>query len=333
MSAETIIVTPEIERGAGGVADYTLRLLEEWGGRFPVRVLVPKRDSALSLPESGGRVLVQYSAYGFDRRGYPRRLLRELLDWRKRTGGCLVVMVHEIWSLCAPWNRNFLRQQLHRRALLRLVAAADATFTTTTDQARRLGSSAEFLPVGTTIGVHPGAEGSRAPGAAVLFGLQGSRLRALRTMHQDLHALAAAGRLARLTTCGAGLDPEETRLLRALPLADGFAQRGALPEVEVSRELAGASFGVLGLDALSLTKSGTFMAYAAHGLNVLSLAAQPTGPAPLCWLTHPEEWLAGIADEEQRARAEKLRAWQEATASWPRIAARFAGALKLEEAA
>ena len=33
MSDELVIITPELERGSGGVADYTLHLVEAWRGR------------------------------------------------------------------------------------------------------------------------------------------------------------------------------------------------------------------------------------------------------------------------------------------------------------
>jgi hypothetical protein len=79
-----------------------------------------------------------------------------------------------------------------------------------------------------------------------------------------------------------------------------------------------------------VTKSGTIMAYAAHGLNILSPFAGGEQPEPLCWATHPAELAAGIADDVLATRADTLRAWQERTCSWPQIAREFAQALRLE---
>ncbi|MDQ6861079.1 MAG: hypothetical protein M3032_07985, partial [Verrucomicrobiota bacterium] len=72
MSAKVVIVSPELAPGSGGLADYTLRLVEEWRDRLPVHVVVPGRDP---LPTGTARVLLQYSGYGFSRFGYPRALL------------------------------------------------------------------------------------------------------------------------------------------------------------------------------------------------------------------------------------------------------------------
>ncbi|CAN5151701.1 hypothetical protein BH20VER2_BH20VER2_02170 [soil metagenome] len=330
---EVVIVTPELTPGGGGVGDYTLRVLEQWEGL--VAPVFP--ESPAELPAQDGRLLVQYSAYGFDRFGYPRGLLRALRDWKQNGGGRLVIMFHEIWSFW-PWlNKNWIVQAAHRRDLRKLLPHVDAIFTSTASQAEHLrrlasGVKVEVLPVGSNVRVVQPQESTRRRGAAVLFGLQGSRARALRALGDELQALAAAQKITRLTTAGGGGVDEEREILRELRFADGWVQRGALPEAEISALLAGASFGISAQDELSITKSGTFMAYAAHGLNIVSPAAGPARAEPLCWATHPQELRQGISDAELAARAAHLREWQERTSSWPRIAERFAQALQLPAA-
>ncbi len=283
-------------------------------------------------------MLLQYSAYGFDRVGYPRWLLRELANWKQETGSRLVVMFHEIWTFWPLLNKNYLVQELHRRDIAKLSSEADAVFTSTASQAEYLRAltsrTVKVLPVGSNIRVVSTADGGRETGLTVLFGLQGSRIKALREMEADLRALAAAKKIAKLVSVGGGNtkrgDVEERGVLSGLSLSDGFEQRGALPEVEVSKLLLQASFGISAQEELSLTKSGTFMAYAAHGLNILSPHGGAARPEPLCWLTPPAELLRGLPANELSARAENLRAWQERTSSWPRIAQAFAQALQLE---
>jgi len=171
----------------------------------------------------------------------------------------------------------------------------------------------------------------REPGRAVLFGLQGTRLRALREMAKDLAALARARRIHKIITLGGGNttagDRAEEEILRSLPLTNGFQERGALLETEVSVELARASFGISAQDGLSVTKSGTFMACAAHGLNILSPFADASKPEPLCLLVSPAELLRGLSAEELARRAANLRAWQERVASWSVIAERLGASL------
>lgn len=358
VSNETVIICPELTPGAGGLADYTLRILEQWGETATVRIIVPEPSDASAsltrkvrldvvernaaslaraLPANGGKVLLQYSAYGFDRFGYPRWLLRALIDWKEQSRGILVVMLHEIWTFWPVLNKNYVVQQLHRRDIRALIAKADATFTSTASQAEHLrqlapGSSVTVLPVGSNIQPAGTPQTSRDRALAVLFGLEGSRTRTLEQLRSQLQALAANGRLRKIITAGAGSGEQEQTLLAQLRLPEGFEQRGPLAEEDVSELLFCASFGISAQDDVSLTKSGTFMAYAAHGLNVLSPHGAASKPEPLCWLTTPGELCDGVEASELARRAERLQEWQERTAAWPHIAEQFARALHLVDA-
>lgn len=356
VSDEIVTITPELTAGRGGVGDYITRLLEHLRPMGDLRLLVPSMGlsgartqyrvdelAATSgailkqLPAVGGQVLVQYSAYGFDRFGYPRVLIRALIDWKKRTSGRLVMMFHEIWTFWPMTNKNFLVQLFHRRAIKQLLGHADVVFTSTASQAehlRRLFPDVvvHVLPVGPNI--RPGEDAAnllRKPHSAVLFGLQPTRVRALRRMESSLGALAKGKQITKIISLGADsdseLDREEHRLLSGLPLADGFEQRGLQPEAAISDALSASSFGIFGQDELSHGKSSAFMAYAAHGLNVVADFANTSKPEPICWLVAPHELLEGISAAELAERAERLRNWQRRSSSWDLIATRFAEAL------
>ncbi len=71
------------------------------------------------------------------------------------------------------------------------------------------------------------------------------------------------------------------------------------------------------------------MAYAAHGLNIISPYADASKPEPLSLLTSPDELMQGVTREELESRGERLRQWQERTAAWPYIANQIARALEL----
>jgi hypothetical protein len=333
---EIIIVTPELSTGAGGVSDYTQRLIGSWPGKESLRVLVPGNADG-ELPSSGGKVLVQYSAYGFDHHGYPKKLIRALADWKMKTGGRLVVMFHEIWTFWPVTNKNFLVQRLHRRAIKKLIGVADKVFTSTQSQVEHLRKLSSrnpvgFLPVGSNIPRNEDVDVARNPGCAVIFGLQRARVRDLRKMRVSLGSLTSAGLITKIISIGAGNDPtleaEERSLLGDLQLKESFEQRGPLPEREVSELLLRAAFGIFAQDELSLTKSGTFMAFAAHELNVIAQFADKSKPAPTCWVIAPQELLTGISNAELKARAENLRAWQYESSSWDLIAGTFAEALE-----
>ena len=356
MNADVVVITPELS--TGGVGDYTLRLLENWPKTANVKILSPRSDPASrslpyrldqlssdpaaileQLPANNGKALVQYSAYGFDRLGYPRKLIRALIDWKEKTRGRLVIMFHEIWTFWPVTNKNFFVQLLHRRAMKRLLQCADEVFTSTQSQAEHLRTlwprrSIHVLPVGSNIRRHHDGDPVRIPGCAVLFGLQSGRIHALKKMQGNLTSLAGAGRITKMISVGAGDDSrreaEERALLAGLRFKEGFEQQGPRSESEVSQLLLAASFGIFAQDQLSLSKSGTFMAYAAHGLNVLADFADVSMPEPICWLVAPRELLGGISEAELKTRAECLAAWQQQNSSWESIAKAFARALDLD---
>ena len=131
------------------------------------------QDLRARLPARDGKVLVQYSAYGFDRFGYPRWLIKALLDWKKESQGTLAIMFHEIWAFWPIWNKNYILQQLHRRDLRRLLRVTDAVFTSTSSQAEHLTALSprcpiQVLPVGSNIRrvqATDGRKGNRTRGA------------------------------------------------------------------------------------------------------------------------------------------------------------------------
>ena len=356
MTSNLVIITPEITPGAGGVADHTLMLLGSWAKLANVTVLVPKAGFVPSelgevnslaatsgqivtqLPQTNGTVFVQYSAYGFDRFGYPRDLIDALISWKKKNGNArLVILFHEIWAFWRVTNWNFFVQHRHRAALRRLLAVCNEVFTTTESQAEHLRSLSDaapvhVLPVGSNIQPVGRNDELRQDGVAVLFGTQITRVRALENMGRDLAGLAAAGRIRKIISVGREAESaareQERRLLERLNLLDGFVQQGPLSPQDVSRLLSTASFGIFGQSELSCTKSGSFMAYAAHQLNVIAHFSDGSKSPPICWLTAPAE-LFGIDRSELDRRAECLRLWQEQNCSWSVIAHRLGRALEI----
>ncbi|PYJ07165.1 MAG: hypothetical protein DMF06_16465 [Verrucomicrobia bacterium] len=358
MTGELVIISPEL--GSGGIGDYTRRLLEHLpqigglrlvipaGGNMPANSFGPypveavdARADALrnKLPRQGGKVFVQYSGYGFQRFGYPRWLINALIDWKEESQGFLAIMFHEIWTFWPVWNKNYLIQQLHRRDIGRLLRVTDKTLTSTSGQAKDLaalwpGSKIQVLPVGSNIHRVCLRDDARQPGVAVLFGLQFSRIRALRKMEAELKALSHARKLRKVVVIGAGSSPqgeeEERRRLLALGLSEGFDQRGPLPENEITNLLSTAAFAIWAQGELSVTKSGTFMACAAHGLNIISCYADAVKPEPLSLLVSPHELMEEITTVELHSRAARLREWQARTSAWPSIASEIARALDIE---
>ena len=357
MTGPMVIISPELT--AGGVGDYTRRLLENLPPVASLRLIVPKienrplssfeqypveetdatsRDLRHRLPVRDGKVLVQYSAYGFESHGYPRWLIKALLEWKSESQGHLAIMFHEIWTFWPIWNKNHILQQLHRRDLRRLLRVTDTVFTSTASQAAHLTALSprapvQVLAVGSNVRRVQTTDDEREAGFAVLFGLQQARIRTLQKLLSGLKALGAAGVIRKIVTAGAGQsregDAQEFALLLELELIEGFDQRGPLPEEKISELLSMCVFGISAQDAPSITKSSTFMAYAAHGLNIISSSADASKPEPLSLMIAPEELMKGTTHSELQARGERLRQWQERTSAWPHIASQISRALEL----
>ena len=356
MTPGLVIITPELSPGSGGLADHTLALLRQWDitpERLTILVANPetRHQSAANVQQLGtssaeilnqlsqtaGRVFVQYSAYGFNQFGYPRHLIRALIAWKKRgSHASLVVMFHEIWAFWSFTDKNFVIQLLHRRSIKRLLGVCDAVFTTTASQAEHLRALGcpipiEVLPVGSNIRRFEARLSPRDNSLAVLFGLQPSRIRALEQMRKSLAALVSSGQLKRIATAGHGTTAlatqRESELLHQLNLPAGFVQHGPLAEQQVSELLQSATFGIFGQNELSCQKSGSFMAYAAHQMNVIAEFADPTKPPPICWLVAPSELIGGVAPQELERRAQCLYRWLEENCSWEVIGNKIGRAL------
>ena len=351
------IITPEIDAGAGGLADYTLRLIEHWPADSKFQILtrrmpqtkmagshltsllpVTEEEIYRALGATDGPVLLQYSAFGYDPTGNPEGLINAVTRWKAfRNSSRLVVMFHEIWTFIPFWNRRLIAQKRHRRLIGRLARAADVVVTSTASQAAHLEkvsgrSDVSVLPVGSNITLNQPSNSARDGTAAVIFGLAPSRIRTLRKLHGPLRQLASAQKLTRITTIGHGDDSEETALLASLKLAEGFQQLGICPEATVSRELDRVAFAISDQDPLSYPKSGTLMAYAQHGLNVISPFASAARGEPFSIFFSPAELLRGVSLEQRDEHARLLKNWQARTSSWPAIADFFVKALRVSGA-
>lgn len=362
-AALTPIVTilPQLPPTVCGVGDYTTRLLTEWNeperfhflllnGVDETRALNPElavtrieaqKASLLAALRShrDADVLLQYIPYGLDSRGCPLWVIDAVEEWHKNkpSGRRLVVMFHELWALLPWWRRQFWTQRQHKAGIKRLLEVTDTVFTNTEGYAQWIrdlmpGKEVLVAPVGTNI--VPSADDEpvqREEGSWVLFGRQGTRIYALRQLGPELKALYEQGRLKKLTTMGGGnaaLQAAEDEAVRACLPADAVNACGFVDEVEASRMLSRAELGVSCQTWSSVTKSTTFMAYAAHGLNILSPFAGSEPRAPFNWLTSAKELrenrpeLPVLLDE----RSAQLREWHRQHASWPEIMAKFRGA-------
>lgn len=357
-----VVIVPRLPPAVCGLADYTRKLLWEMKlepkphilvmtGADATRAAHPELDIE-QIPADGSRlvarlvelraerVLVEYVGQGFQSRGCPLWLLGALRRWRLATPGArLVVMFQELWFEPAWWRPDWLLQKLHRRALRRLVPVLDQTFLSTAGYGRWLADVAApenlaVLPNATNIPpVASPAEARRDAGAWILFGRQGSRLAALGEIAPWLEKLHTARRLRTLQLVGSResgeMNAREDALIASLLPPGAFEMLGPQSPERLSRIFLAAEFGIFTQSPASYTKSTIFMAYASHGVHIVSPNTMGAKKAPQCWVTHPSELLAGtsIPSGAIADRGLHLAEWYDQNASWPRIAAAYRSAL------
>jgi hypothetical protein len=120
-------------------------------------------------------------------------------------------------------------------------------------------------------------------------------------------------------------------LLATLPASIDIIRHGMLPAPAVSQLLQTARFALMDVTSETWSKSGAFMACAAHGCAAV-VTATSSNPVPLSYTIAPNE-LDTISPAEVEARASALASWYEANADWPVIATRMAALLQTESPA
>lgn len=293
-----IHITPQWPPTVGGVADYaeilSRRLVEVTGGRvapvlvhagwqpgptpeadFPA-VDVSEQCSADALAEIIGAlraeasgpsvVLLEYSGYGYAKRGTPWWLIRGLKTVRTRHSALrLITVFHELYATGPLWASSFWLSPVQRYVAARLARLSDGLLTNrmvSADWLQRYmqpGAPLRVCPVFSNVG-EPDAVPSwdeREPYAVVFGG--GPRKDDLYANRWD-DVWTACKQFGVERVVDVGPPP-------SVEVADYPVEVvGTLPRNEVSRWLRNATLGFLRRRRLdALTKSGVFAAYLAHG--------------------------------------------------------------------
>lgn len=361
-SDRVVFILPQLPPAHCGLGDYSMILLTEMHLDPPPRILVRHGAAAtrvahpeLDVEQLPGtqdglvvrlrelrakRVFVQYVAQGFQSRGCPLWFLAALRNWRRETPDRrLVIMFQELWFDPPWWKPDWLLQKCHRAALRRLVNVVDRVFVSTATFVRLL--SGATSPEKIRLLINPAticpqelvAKPSREDGFWVLFGLQGSRLLALEGMAPWLPTLHRKGIIKRLGVVGArgkqaANDREDALLASALP-EEAVDLHGALPAESVSSLLQQAEVGLFAKVSHGYTKSTIFMAYASHGVCIVSPEHVGDYEPPLCWVTHPSEFSKGRSIEDVIRRGNSLQQWYSDNASWEHVASIYKEALSV----
>lgn len=305
-----IHIAPELPPTVGGVADYTAilsrRLVEVSDGNieptlmhagwrkaetidvdFPI-VDLSGQCSASALAntieklaeETSSRtvVLLEYSGYGYAKRGAPLWLVRGARQACRNESVSILTMFHEISASGPVWSSAFWLspvQSYVARQLSRLSSGIMTTHPTRADRLRgyvEQNAQIQVCPAFSNVGEpssRPSFEGRGA--RAVVFG-GGRTKKALYDTHQTV-IQAGLERWGVETVVDVG--PPEAAMPDALETK--VEVRGVQPAEDIGQLLLNTRIGLLHYPAAHLTKSGIMAAYMAHGVVPVLVNSGPPG--------------------------------------------------------
>ncbi|MBC7489956.1 MAG: hypothetical protein H7240_08345 [Glaciimonas sp.] len=290
---KTAAITLIIPRGRGGVADYTDKLITNLAAEKMAVALVWHADLENDLVRSSLSsecLYLQYSGYGYAKRGAPLWLLNKLQIDRPSIK-TLGVFFHELYAFGPPWGSAFWLSPAQRHIARRVVEISDFWITSREGSAqwlRRFSGKKPHavLPVFSNVGEMQAYSSERAP-KIVVFGSAGLRMATYRAVGEALFSWAR-DRGLELHDIGPAIDqPSISAILKRA----GVIEHGRLESAEVSKILADAAFGILSYPVDYVAKSGVFAAYCAHGVCPILVSKHYAPSDRLMMGTH---YLAGL---------------------------------------
>lgn len=250
---------------AGGVYDFACKLQVAIGQDVVRLVYLSKQTVADWQVDPEDKVVLQLSAYGFDKRGAPLWLLHELEKRRKHIK-IFGVFFHELYAFGPPWSSSFWLSPVQRHIARRIADMSDFWMTSREGSAQWLQRFAghkphTVMPVFSTIGESDGLPHARLP-KVIVFGSAGLRQA---TYHVAGTKLFAWAKQASLEIHDIGTPIADQKLAETLRV-NGVVLHGRLDEESARELMADAMFGLLAYPVDYVAKSSVFAAYCAHGV-------------------------------------------------------------------
>lgn len=249
----------------GGVYDFACKLQAAIADDSARLVHLSKRNVSDWEIGPNDTVVLQFSGYGFARRGAPVWLLHAL-ETRRKDIKRLGIYFHELHAFGPPWSSSFWLSSMQRHIAHRLVELSDFWMTNREGSAQWLRRFAgtkphAVLPVFSNVGELAAPVGERGP-RIIVFGSAELRQKTYQAAGVKLFTWA---KRASLEIHDIGPPITEAGLSATLR-AGGVIQHGHLDENEVDHLMKDARYGVVAYPVQYAAKSGVFAAYAAHGI-------------------------------------------------------------------
>jgi hypothetical protein len=224
-------------------------------------------------------VILQFSGYGYQKRGVPLWLAQGLRIWSRRAGRVpLVTIFHELYATGRPWQSAFWVSRLQKQIARNILHLSSAAITPIGLYCKQLsewrdGRATQItaMPVFSNVG-EPGC--GPAPctriATAVVFGLAGVEDRLFGIFRPDMERIVAALGIKKIFDVGPRFSSLPRTLAGALVISKGVLSQDAVSEL-----LQSTRFGFVAYPLDFLGKSGAFAAYAAHGVVPIVLSDKP----------------------------------------------------------
>ncbi|MFA5983155.1 MAG: hypothetical protein WC782_03985 [Methylococcaceae bacterium] len=287
----TIIIPP----GPGGVCDFVDNLSNNLSTKHKVTKLEWEKESKDTILEQiliTECVYLQYSGYGYAKRGAPFWLLNQILKHRKQIKH-FGVFFHELYAFAPPWSSAFWLSPSQRHIAKRLAELSDFWLTNRETSAVWLKQFAKnkpyaVLPVISNVGELTTYHQYRAP-KVVIFG--GSELR-YKTYIAAGDALFTWAKLQHLEIHDIGPKIIDKNLSEKLT-ENSVAIHGRLPEANISQLLSNTMFGLMAYPLEYIAKSGVLAAFCAHGVCPI-LISKSYPPTSVDGLLPNQHFLTGV---------------------------------------
>lgn len=259
------LITPP---GHGGVRDFTDRLSKAMEADQVVKVATwskENKDKALELMFMSDCVYLQYSGYGYAKRGAPVWLLNAIKQNRhniKKIG----IFFHELYAFGPPWGSAFWLSPVQRFIVRGLVELSDFWITNRDDSAFWLRNCNRekpnaVLPVFSNVGEIDSLSEKRQPNL-IIFGSSLLREKTYKSLNNDFFDWILKNSLQ---IHDVGPNIKDPHLMDFLSNKN-IIQHGRLDSDKVSELMRESMFGVVTYPIEYISKSGVFAAYCAHGM-------------------------------------------------------------------
>lgn len=354
MKRSFVIITTRLPPAMCGVGTYSALLRKHWpNDETPVHFLVVGEaaaadpigfgDTVTEFGDSPARlqealrkigtadVLLHYAGRAYHRYGCPTWMPGALARWKREfPESRLTIFFHELSGPMPATSRHYWLGKINERIVRKLASLADTVATNTENHRAQLHRIARrddilLLPVASNIEAPQAETSARAEDEFVVFGMSFGRLQTLRAFAPYIQKWSDTGRLRKLHMIGPDDDKfsaEADAVIAAMTSPAIIERHGMLPSSDVSRLLARARFALTNVTPETWSKSGAFMACAAHRCAVVHAgAAHDSLPLSYTVTAHA---VATVSPEELDRKTTLLAQWYRDNAAWPVIAQKLA---------